>query len=94
MSEGDRLLEELACREQAWRWVCSWLATELGVSESAVSWAAEELAAVAAVAVLPANVRSHQRNRIRSVMFGLRPLSGGRKGADSATSTLRRVRLE
>jgi hypothetical protein len=78
----------------AWRWVGQVMAVELNVSEAQLLEAVLQLREVAAVPCIPANVRSHQRNRIIAAMFGRRPVSGGRRRREEAPGPLRRVRVE
>jgi hypothetical protein len=66
----------------AWRWLAERFAAELGVGEASVRNAVGELVQLVGVVGVPANVRSHRRNRIYARVLGREPLSGGRRRSE------------
>jgi DNA-binding XRE family transcriptional regulator len=76
--EIERAVDDAYDQVTAWRWMAERLAADRDVSQQRLEQAVMALQQVQAVPV-PANVASHERNRIFEEMFGRPPISGGRK---------------
>ena len=76
----ERAISDAYDHLTAWRWVAERLAAKLELPQERLDQAVLAVQQLQVVPV-PANVRSHQRNRIIAELLGDRPVSGGRKAS-------------